>query len=47
MWKEVVKKLINIGGKTSLQPFSETRKIDFKCSKNYKPSVKKNKNKAN
>lgn len=47
MWGEVVKKAINTKAKTSLQPSSRTRKIDFKCPKGYKLSAKKNKDKTN
>lgn len=34
--KKVIKKIVNIEAKVSLQPFLRIRKIDFKCSKNYR-----------
>ena len=42
----MVKKTIDIKVKASLQLLSRIRKIDFKCPKGYRPSAKKEKNKA-
>ena len=39
----MVKKAINAEAKTSLQPLSGTKKIDFWYPKGYRPSTKKNK----
>ena len=39
----MVKKAINTEAKTSLQPFSKTKKINSRCSKDYRPSIKKDK----
>lgn len=47
MWKEVIKKAIDVETKTSLQLLSGTRKIDSRCPKNYKLLVKKDKDEAN
>ena len=41
MWDEVVAKAVDIEVKASLQPPFETRKIDFRYPKGYKPLVKK------
>ena len=40
------RKIINIEAKTSLQPPLGIKKIDFKYPKSYRPSIKKEKNKA-
>ena len=42
----MVEKAVNVEAKTNLQPFSKTRKIDSKCPKRYRPSVKKDKDNA-
>lgn len=41
MYKKVIEKAVNIKVKTSLQPPSEIKKIDFKCLKGYKPAKNK------
>ncbi len=46
MWEEVIKKVVNVKIKTSLQLPSGIREINSRCSKSYKPSAKKNKDKA-
>ncbi len=43
----MVEKAVDVKAKASLQPPSGTRKIDFRCPKGYKPSVKKDKDDAN
>lgn len=43
----MIEKAIDVKAKTSLQPASETRKIDFKYLKNYRLLAKKDKIKAN
>ena len=43
MWNKIVKKTINAKAKASLQPLFETRKIDSKYLKGYKPLTKKDK----
>ncbi len=43
VWDKVIEKAIDIEAKASLQPLSRTRKIDSKCLKSYKLSVKKDK----
>lgn len=47
VWKEVIEKAIDIEGRTSLEPLFGTKKINFRCPKSYRSSVKKNKDKAN
>lgn len=47
LWEEVVKTIVDTKIKASLQLPSRTREIDSKCSKSYKPSAKKNKDKSN
>ncbi len=42
-WDEMVEKTVNAEAKASLQPPSGTRKIDSRCSKGYRPLVKKDK----
>ena len=44
MWNKIVEKVIDTKIKVSLQPSFGTRKIDFKCPKRYKLSIKKAKN---
>ncbi len=46
VWDKVVEKAVNIEAKANLQPLSGTKEIDFRCSKRYKPSVKKDKDNA-
>lgn len=46
MWEEVVEKAIDIKEKASLQPPSKIKEIDSKCPKDYKPSIKKDKDKV-
>ena len=46
MWDKVVEKGIDIEAKINLQLLSGTKKIDFRCPKRYRPSVKKNKDDA-
>lgn len=46
-WEEVVENAVNIEVKASLQSFSKTNKIDFRCPKDYRSSAKKDKNKTN
>lgn len=41
-----MEKVVNAKIKVGFQPPSETRKIDFKYSKKYKPLIKKNKDNA-
>ncbi len=41
MWEEVVEKAVDVKTKTSLQPLSRTREINFKYPKNYKPLARK------
>ncbi len=43
----MIEKAVNVEANTSLQPPSGTRKIDFRCLRDYKPSVQKDKDKAN
>ncbi len=43
VWDKVVEKAVDAKAKASLQPPSETREIDSRCPKRYRPSVKKNK----
>ncbi len=47
MWDEVVEKIVNVEAKTSFRPPSETREIDFRCPRDYWPSIKKDKDNAN
>ncbi len=47
MWDEIIEKAVNAEVKTSLQPLSRTKEIDFRYPKSYKPSVKRDKDKAN
>ncbi len=47
MWEEEVEKVVDVEVKTSLQPPSGIREIDFRCPKSYRPSIKKNKNNTN
>ncbi len=46
MWNVIVEKALNVEVNANLQLFSRTRKINFKCLKRYKPSVKKDKDDA-
>ena len=46
MWDKIVEKAIDAKVKASLQPLSGTREIDSRCSKDYKPLAKKNKDNA-
>ena len=45
-WEEVVEKAIGAEVKVGLQQNSMIREIDFRCLKEHKPSVKKNKDDA-
>lgn len=47
MQDKVVKKAIDKKAKASLQPSFKTRKIDSKCLKGYRLSIKKDKDKNN
>ncbi len=47
MWNKVVEKAIDVEVKPSLQPPFRTRKIDSKCPRGYRLSVKKDKNNTN
>ena len=47
MWEEILEKAVNVKAKASLQPLLGTRKIDSRYLKGYRPSAKKEKNKAN
>ncbi len=42
MWDKVIEKAIDAKAKTSLQALFGTKTINFRCPKDYKPSVKKN-----
>ena len=42
----MVEKAIDIKEKASLQPPSKIKEIDSKCPKDYKPSIKKDKDKV-
>ena len=46
VWKKVVEKAVDAKAKTGFQPHSIIREIDSRCPKEYRPSVKKNKNDA-
>ena len=46
MWEKVVKKAVDVEAKASLQPSFETREIDSRCPKRYKPLVYKDKDDA-
>ena len=41
---KAIKKIVNIEGKTLLQPPLDTQKIDAKCFQGYKPVKKEDKN---
>ena len=42
----MVEKVVDVEAKTGIQSPFETREIDSRCPKRYKPSVKKNKDNA-
>lgn len=47
MWEKMIEKVVDVEAKASLQPPFRTRKIDFRCSKNHRSSVRRDKNDAN
>ncbi len=47
VWDKVVEKAIDVEVKVSLQSPSKIREINFRCPRDYRPSVKKDKHDAN
>ena len=45
MWEKIVEKAIDIEAKASLQALSETKEINSRCLKGYRPLAKKKKTK--
>ncbi len=42
-----MEKVVNVEAKANLQPLFKMKKIDSRCSKGYRPLVKKDKDDAN